>query len=90
MNTALFATCRWRDSVSSRPGGTMHPVAVWIGLIVAEAGFGIVMPSMLEATLGGVDAQQAELSSGVVISTSQIAAALGLGKAAGLFRAGET
>lgn len=61
------------------------PVALAIGLFTAGAGFGIVMPSVLKAILGGVNARRAGLASGVVISTFQIGAALGVATITGVF-----
>lgn len=58
-----------------------------IGLIVAGAGFGIVMPSVIKAVVGGVDQRHAGLASGVVISTFQIGAALGVAVIGGVFYA---
>jgi MFS family permease len=61
------------------------PIALAIGLVIAGAGFGIVMPSVLKAILGGVNARHAGLASGVVISTFQIGAALGVATVTGVF-----
>jgi len=44
----------------------------------AGLGFGIVMPSVIKAVLGGIDQRHAGLASGIVISTLQIGAALGV------------
>ncbi|HZQ00388.1 MAG TPA: MFS transporter, partial [Reyranella sp.] len=55
------------------------------GLAVAGVGFGIVMPSVVEAVLGSVDQSHAGLASGVVISTFQIGAALGVAVIGGVF-----
>jgi len=55
------------------------------GLAVAGMGFGIVMPSVIKAVLGGVDQRHAGLASGVVISTFQIGAALGVAVIGGVF-----
>ncbi|WP_252168939.1 MFS transporter [Sphingomonas morindae] len=54
-------------------------------LIVAGVGFGIVMPSVIKAVLGGVDQRHAGLASGVVISTFQIGSALGVAIVGGIF-----
>jgi EmrB/QacA subfamily drug resistance transporter len=56
-----------------------------IGLVAAGLGFGIVMPSVIKAVLGGVDQRHAGLASGMVISTLQIGAALGVAIVGGLF-----
>lgn len=55
------------------------------GLVVAGLGFGIVMPSVIKAVLGGVDQRHAGLASGLVISTLQIGAALGVAIIGGVF-----
>jgi predicted MFS family arabinose efflux permease len=54
-------------------------------LFVAGIGFGIVMPSIIKAVLGGVDSRHAGLASGIVISTFQIGAALGVAIVGGIF-----
>lgn len=56
-----------------------------IGLVVAGVGFGIVMPSVIKAVIGGVDRRHAGLASGIVISTFQIGAALGVATIGGIF-----
>lgn len=61
------------------------PDALELGLVVAGVGFGIVMPSVIQAVLGGVDQRHAGLASGVVISTFQIGAALGVAVIGGVF-----
>lgn len=55
------------------------------GLTVAGLGFGIVMPSVIKAVLGGVDQRHAGLASGMVISTFQIGASLGVAIIGGVF-----
>jgi MFS family permease len=55
------------------------------GLVIAGVGFGIVMPSVIKAVLGSVDQRHAGLASGVVISTFQIGAALGVAVIGGVF-----
>src|SRR5580692_6658548 len=55
------------------------------GLMAAGVGFGIVMPSVIKAVLGGVDQRHAGLASGLVISTLQIGAALGVAIIGGVF-----
>jgi EmrB/QacA subfamily drug resistance transporter len=56
-----------------------------LGLGVAGIGFGIVMPSVIKAVIGGVDHQYAGLASGIVMSTLQIGAALGVAVIGGVF-----
>jgi EmrB/QacA subfamily drug resistance transporter len=56
-----------------------------ISLVVAGLGFGVVMPSVIKAIIGGVDQRHAGLASGLVISTFQIGAALGVALIAGVF-----
>ncbi|MGH8430708.1 MAG: MFS transporter, partial [Solimonas sp.] len=56
-----------------------------LGLVVAGVGFGIVMPSVIKAVLGNVNQRHAGLASGVVISTFQIGAALGVAVIGGVF-----
>lgn len=59
--------------------------SLWTGLIVAGSGFGIVMPSVIKAVIGGIDHRHAGLASGVVISTFQIGSALGVAIIGGIF-----
>jgi MFS family permease len=54
-------------------------------LFVAGLGFGVVMPSVIGAVIGGVDARHAGLASGVVMSTFQIGSALGIAIVGGVF-----
>lgn len=54
-------------------------------LTVAGIGFGIVMPSVIKAVIGGVDQRHAGLASGIVISTFQIGSALGVAIVGGIF-----
>jgi len=61
------------------------PIPLEAGLVIAGAGFGIVMPSVVKAVIGGVDARDAGLASGVVISTFQIGAALGVATVTSVF-----
>jgi EmrB/QacA subfamily drug resistance transporter len=65
--------------------GHVLPEGLALGLVVAGIGFGIVMPSVIKAVLGGVDQRHAGLASGVVISTFQIGAALGVAIIGGVF-----
>jgi len=48
-------------------------------------GFGIVMPSAIKAVIGGIDERHAGLASGIVISTFQVGAALGVTIVGGVF-----
>lgn len=56
-----------------------------LGLVVAGVGFGVVMPSVIKAVIGGIDQRHAGLASGIVISTFQIGAALGVAIIGGAF-----
>jgi EmrB/QacA subfamily drug resistance transporter len=56
-----------------------------IGLVIAGVGFGVVMPSVIKAVIGGIDQRHAGLASGIVISTFQIGAALGVALIGGVF-----
>lgn len=58
---------------------------VQIGLAVGGLGFGIVMPSVIKAVIGGIDQRHAGLASGIVISTFQIGSALGVAIIGGIF-----
>ena len=58
--------------------------ATLMGLALAGIGFGIVMPSVIEAVIGRVDPPQAGLASGIIISTLQIGAALGVAIVGGI------
>jgi EmrB/QacA subfamily drug resistance transporter len=61
------------------------PDQITLGLLVAGIGFGIVMPSVIKAVIGGIDPRHAGLASGIVISTFQIGAALGVAIIGGIF-----
>jgi len=54
-------------------------------LAIAGLGFGTVMPSVIKAVIGGVAPKHAGLASGIVISTFQIASALGVAVMGGVF-----
>ncbi|WP_035720580.1 MFS transporter [Bradyrhizobium sp. ARR65] len=56
-----------------------------VALLVAGLGYGIVVPSVIKAVVGGIDQRHAGLASGVVISTFQIGAALGVAIVGGVF-----
>lgn len=61
------------------------PIPLSFGLATAGVGFGIVMPSVIKAVIGGIDERHAGLASGVVITTFQIGAALGVATVGGVF-----
>ena len=61
------------------------PRDVWIGMIVAGVGFGIVMPAVIKTVIGGIDPRHVGLASGIMISTFQIGAALGVAIIGGVF-----
>jgi len=54
-------------------------------LMIAGIGFGIVMPSVIGAVIGGVEPRHAGLASGLIISTFQVGAALGVAIVGGVF-----
>jgi EmrB/QacA subfamily drug resistance transporter len=56
-----------------------------IGLVCAGIGFGTVLPSIIKAVIGGVDQSHAGLVSGLMISTFQVGAALGIAIIGGIF-----
>jgi EmrB/QacA subfamily drug resistance transporter len=58
---------------------------LWIALLVVGLGFGLVMPSLIKAVIGGIDPHHAGLASGIVMSTFQISAALGVAIIGGIF-----
>lgn len=55
------------------------------GLVCAGLGFGTVMPSIIKAVIGDIEERHAGLASGMVISTFQIGAALGVAIIGGVF-----
>ena len=61
------------------------PGYIEIALLVAGLGYGIVVPSVIKAVISGVDQRHAGLASGMVISTFQIGAALGVAIVGGVF-----
>jgi EmrB/QacA subfamily drug resistance transporter len=65
--------------------GNVLPDSLELGLVVGGLGFGTVMPSVIKAVLGGIDQRHAGLASGIVISTFQIGAALGVAVIGGVF-----
>ncbi|WP_258002262.1 MFS transporter [Burkholderia sp. WAC0059] len=62
-----------------------RPTFVGMGLLVAGVGYGIVMPSVIKAVIGGIEPRHAGLASGIVISTFQIGATLGVAIIGGVF-----
>jgi EmrB/QacA subfamily drug resistance transporter len=56
-----------------------------VGLVCAGLGFGTVMPSVIKAVIGGIEPRHAGLASGIMISTFQIGAALGVAIIGGVF-----
>jgi predicted MFS family arabinose efflux permease len=62
-----------------------RPEWLEIGLSAAGLGFGILTPSVIKAVISGVDQRHAGLASGIVISTFQIGAALGVAIVGGVF-----
>jgi EmrB/QacA subfamily drug resistance transporter len=61
------------------------PGTLEAGLVCAGIGFGIVMPSVIKAVIGAIDQRHAGLASGIMISTFQIGAALGVAVIGGVF-----
>lgn len=71
-------------AVSLSVSGLLN-IEISVGLVTAGAGFGIVMPSVIKAVIGGIDSRFSGLASGIVISTFQIGAALGVAIIGGAF-----
>ncbi len=67
--------------------GNVLPQALEAGLICGGLGFGIVMPSVIKAVIGSIDQRHAGLASGIIISTFQIGAALGVAVIGGVLPA---
>ncbi|MGX1108219.1 MULTISPECIES: MFS transporter [Bradyrhizobium] len=65
-------------------GGAL-PQSLEFGLICGGLGFGTVMPSVIKAVIGSIDPRHAGLASGMMISTFQIGAALGVAVIGGVF-----
>jgi EmrB/QacA subfamily drug resistance transporter len=65
--------------------GNVLPQGLTIGLICGGLGFGTVMPSVIKAVIGSIDPRHAGLASGIMISTFQIGAALGVAVIGGVF-----
>jgi EmrB/QacA subfamily drug resistance transporter len=61
------------------------PQSLAVGLICGGLGFGTVMPSVIKAVIGSIDPRHAGLASGIMISTFQIGAALGVAAIGGIF-----
>jgi MFS family permease len=61
------------------------PESLNIGLIVGGLGYGTVMPSVVKAVTVDIDQRYAGLASGIIISTFQIGAALGVAIIGGVF-----
>jgi EmrB/QacA subfamily drug resistance transporter len=65
--------------------GSILPGSLDIGLTTAGMGFGVIMPSVIKAVVGGVEPRHAGLASGVVISSLQIGSAFGVAMIGGVF-----
>jgi EmrB/QacA subfamily drug resistance transporter len=65
--------------------GNVLPHSLEFGLICGGLGFGTVMPSVIKAVINGIDQRHAGLASGIMISTFQIGAALGVAVIGGVF-----
>ncbi|VIO73637.1 MFS transporter [Bradyrhizobium ivorense] len=65
-------------------GGAL-PQSLELGLVCGGLGFGTVMPSVIKAVIGSIDPRHAGLASGMMISTFQIGAALGVAIIGGVF-----
>jgi MFS family permease len=65
--------------------GNVLPESLEIGLLCGGLGFGTVMSSVIKAVIGSIDQRHAGLASGIVISTFQIGAALGVAIIGGVF-----
>jgi MFS family permease len=61
------------------------PGSLNFGLACGGLGFGTVMPSVIKAVIGSIDQRHAGLASGIMISTFQIGAALGVAIIGGVF-----
>jgi EmrB/QacA subfamily drug resistance transporter len=65
--------------------GNILPHGLGLGLSCAGLGFGTVMPSVIKVVIGGIEPRHAGLASGIMISTFQIGAALGVAVIGGVF-----
>jgi predicted MFS family arabinose efflux permease len=63
----------------------VFPHSLEFGLVCGGLGFGTVMPSVIKAVIGSIDPRHAGLASGIMISTFQIGAALGVAIIGGVF-----
>ncbi|MBR0936841.1 MFS transporter [Bradyrhizobium jicamae] len=61
------------------------PGGLTAGLVCGGLGFGTVMPSIIRAVVGSIHPRHAGLASGIMISTFQIGAALGVAIIGGVF-----
>ncbi|MBR0799104.1 MFS transporter [Bradyrhizobium jicamae] len=61
------------------------PGGLTAGLVCGGLGFGTVMPSIIRAVVSSIDPRHAGLASGIMISTFQIGAALGVAIIGGVF-----
>jgi MFS family permease len=61
------------------------PKGLATGLVCGGLGFGTVMPSVIKAVIGSIDPRHAGLASGIMISTFQIGAAVGVAVIGGIF-----
>jgi MFS family permease len=73
-----FGALAW---LVARPALEFVPAA----LVIAGFGFGTVMPAVISAVVSAADSRHAGLASGVLISTFQIGAALGVAIVGGVF-----
>ena len=64
---------------------SVFPVSRDVGLVSAGMGFGLIMPSVIKAVIGGIDQRHAGLASGAVMSALQIGSALGVAIIGGIF-----
>jgi MFS family permease len=65
--------------------GKVLPQSLEVGLACGGLGFGTVMPSVIKAVIGSIDQRHAGLASGIMISTFQVGAALGVAIIGGVF-----
>jgi MFS family permease len=65
--------------------GKVLPESLSTGLIVGGLGYGTVVPSVVKAVTVDIDQRYAGLASGIIISTFQIGAALGVAIIGGVF-----
>lgn len=65
--------------------GGVLPDSLKFGLICGGLGYGTVMPAVIKAVIGSIDPRHAGLASGMMISTFQIGAALGVAIIGGVF-----